>query len=275
MSFIKKLFSNFNAHNLLRMAAALSFYTALSLPPLLLITLTVLALFGESAQDSLVMQVQDVIGEQAAEAVRLVIQGAKDRPDLSKFGGIAGFVTLLFSSSAVFAELQSSMNVIMESEDAPGKGVWGWLRRRLLSMGMVLALGFLSAVSLAVTAALSLLSPDGGAALEILNQAVSLAVFTGLFAAMYRIMPDAHLPWRKAAIGGVITAALFTVGKHLIGLYLGKSSVGSSYGAAGSLIAFLAWVYYSAVIVFIGAEITALVSRGVRGARHGTGIATA
>lgn len=256
-----QLLSNFGKHDLLTLAAALAFYTALSLAPLLLITLSFLALLGSDSQVQMLNQINAVIGAQAAEAVKIVVESADKRPDLTRIGGIIGSIVLIFSASAVFAQIQSSINLIWETQNEQKPGMWGWVRRRLISMGMVLTMGFLAIVSLILSATLSFVLGQNGAIWGVVvNFLGTFAVFSFLFGAIYKILPDTHLKWKNALFGGVITAFLFTLGKEAIGFYLGQSAVGSSYGAMGSLLVFLVWVYYSAAILFIGAEVTALLT---------------
>ena len=257
-NFMGVFIDNFVKHDLLTLAAALAFYTALSLAPLLLITLSLLGLVGSETQVRLIEQIQGVMGANAAEAVKVVIDGAKTRPDLSGLGGIVGFVFLFFSASGVFAQIQSSINLIWDANGVASGGWKVWIKRRLLSMGMVLSLGFLSIVSLMVTAGLTFVFRESTTIWNVLNFVISLGVFATLFAAIYKVLPDVRMRWKEAYFGGALTAALFTVGKYLIGLYLGTSAVASAYGAMGSLIVLLTWVYYSALILFIGAELTAM-----------------
>lgn len=259
-NFFSEFFRRFNKHDLLTLAAALAFYTALSLAPLLLITVSLLGILGGESQVKLISQIQSVIGAQAGETVKVVIEGANERPDLSKIGGIVGLITLIFSASGVFAQLQSSINLVWESSLDAKSGLWLWLRRRFISMGMVFTIGFLSMVSLFITTLLSFVFSQEGTVWNVVNYVASIAIFSTLFAAIYKFLPDKRLHWKNAYAGGFLTAILFTIGKELIGLYLGKSAVASAYGATGSLIIFLIWVYYSSLIVFIGAELTALLT---------------
>ncbi|MEO5668351.1 MAG: YihY/virulence factor BrkB family protein [Bdellovibrionota bacterium] len=258
--FLAAFLDNFAKHDLMTLAAALAFYTALSLAPLLLITLALLELIGPETQNRLVEQIQSVVGSNAAGAVNVVIEGAKDRPDLSGLGGAIGFVALFFSASGVFAQIQSSLNLIWEAKAPQSSGFKTWIRRRLLSMGMVLSLGFVSMVSLIVTAGLSFVFKESSTIWDLLNHLVSFGVFMALFAAIFKVLPDVPMRWREAFVGGAITGALFVIGKQLIGLYLGQSAVASAYGAMGSLLVFLVWVYYSALTLFIGAELTAMLA---------------
>ena len=255
-SFIGELLNNFNRHQVLTLSAALAFYTALSLAPLLLITLSVVGLLGGKSQLHLLEQIRSVLGDPASAAVTTVIDNAQQRPHLGSFAGIAGIVILLFSASSVFAQLQFSLNTIWDCQTQTSASWWVLIRRRLLSIGMVISFGFLALVSLLVSAVLSYVLTNDGEIWQIVNLMVTLLVFTIAFAMIFKFLPDANIPWKDSLYGGLTTAVLFALGKSVIGIYLGHSAIGSAYGAAGSLIVLLAWVYYSAIIVFTGAEIT-------------------
>lgn len=252
---------NFSKHDVLTLAAALAFYTALSLAPLLIITLYCVSLLGENSQQELMAQLQGLLGQQATEAIKSIIESSEERPHLGSIAGLISTIFLIFTASGVFAQLQSSLNVIFDAQAKATKGMWGYLRKRLLSMGMVITLGFLALVSLIMSSVLSYFFTNEGMLWEVLNFVVSTGVFTFIFALVLKYLPDLHIKWKGALYGGFTTALLFTIGKTLIGLYLGKSAVGSSYGAAGSLVVLLTWVYYSGAIVFTGAEITRLLAR--------------
>lgn len=259
-SFTKELLYNFNKHNVLTLSAALAFYTVLSLAPLLLITLSVVGVLGEKSKTQLLDQVQSVLGAQASSAITTIINNAQQRPNLGSIAGIAGIFILLFSASGVFAQLQYSLNTIWESETHTSYGLWGLIRSRLLSVGMVLSFGFLALVSLIASTALSYMLTNQGHVWELVNVLITLLVFSGAFALIFKFLPDVKIAWKDSFYGGFTTAILFVFGKSLIGIYLGHSAIGSAYGAAGSLIVLLAWVYYSAAIVFTGAEITNVIA---------------
>jgi membrane protein len=251
-------------------SAALSFYTVLSLSPLVLIVVAAAGLvWGEQpVRSELVSQIGDLIGQDGADTVRTVLE----RTTLAKqsiASVIFGVITLLFGATTVFAQLQSSLNQIWGVKTAAvgtvtrRKVLWSLIRTRLLSLALVLVVGFLLLVSLLVSALLaafhdylSRIFPGAGMLWELVNFLVSLLVITILIAMVYRVLPDVRLAWPDVWIGAVTTSVLFGVGKLLIGLYLGHASIGSSYGAAGSLVVFLVWVYYSSLIMFFGAEIT-------------------
>ncbi len=247
------------------MGAALSYYTLFSLAPLLVIVIAVAGMvFGqEAAQGEIVAQLQGVMGEEGAVAVEGMLKAARE-PAKGVVATIVGIVVLLVGATAIFAELQSALDRIWRVPAAKeASGIWHLLRTRLLSFGLVLGLGFLLVVSLVVSAALAALGKWWGGwfagwevLLEFLNFAVSFGIFTLLFAMIYKIMPRANISWGDVWTGAAVTALLFTIGKVLIGLYLGKSGLASGFGAAGSLVVLVAWVYYSAQIFLLGAEYT-------------------
>src|SRR5450759_2344309 len=247
------------------MGAALSYYTLFSLAPLLIIVIAVAGMvFGQqAAQGEIVAQLRGIMGAQGALAVEGMLKAARE-PATSVVATIVGVAILLLGATAIFAELQSALDRIWRVPAPQAEsGIWYLLRTRLLSFGLVLGLGFMLTVSLVVSAALAALGKWWGGwfegwdvFLEILNFAVSFGIFTLLFAMIYKIMPRANIPWRDVWTGAAVTALLFTIGKVLIGLYLGKSSLASGFGAAGSLVVLIVWVYYSAQIFLLGAEYT-------------------
>jgi membrane protein len=252
-----------------QLAAALSFYTILSLSPLLLIVVAAAGLvWGEQpVRSELLNQIRELIGEAGVETVRTVLESMTISGQ-STGSMVVGIITLLFGATTVFAQLQSSLNQIWDVKTAvktvTRRGMlWSLIRTRLLSLALVLAVGFLLLVSLVVSAALAAFRdylsrafPGGGTRWQILNFLASLLVISVLIAMVYRVLPDVRLAWPDVWVGAVTTSLLFGVGKLLIGLYLGHASIGSSYGAAGSLVVFLVWIYYSSLIMFFGAEIT-------------------
>lgn len=247
------------------MGAALAYYTLFSLAPLLIIVIAVAGMvFGqEAAQGEIVAQLRGIMSEEGAVAVEGMLKAARE-PAEGVVATIVGIAILLVGATAIFGELQSALDRIWRVPVAKEvSGIWHLLRTRLLSFGLVLGLGFLLVVSLVVSAALAALGKWWGGwfdgwdvFLEILNFVVSYGIFTLLFAMIYKIMPRANIPWRDVWTGAAVTALLFTLGKWLIGLYLGKSSLASGFGTAGSLVMLIAWVYYSAQIFLFGAEYT-------------------
>jgi membrane protein len=273
LGMVKEAFKDWNEDNAPRLGAALSYYTIFSIAPLLLISIAVAGLvFGaEAAQGGIVTQIQGLVGRDAAEAIQGMLENAR-KPGQGILATIFGAVTLIFGAGGAFNELRAALDVIWEIPPRKGGGVLGMIRERLLSFAMVLVVGFLLLVSLVLSAGISALEvkgtfPGSGVVLQVVNNAVSLAVITVLFALIFKYLPDAHPPvaWKDLWTGAFITAALFTLGKYAIGLYLGRSSVASAYGAAGSLVLLLVWVYYSAQILFFGAEVTQVLAR-----RHGS-----
>jgi membrane protein len=243
--------------------AALAFYTLFSMAPILVLVVALTgAIFGtQAAQGELSSQLTELLGPGAAQAVETLLAGAKN----PHAGGIATLIATLFlfvGATTVFAELKESLDEIWHVPAARGAGFFGVLRTRMLSFGLVLVLAFLLLVSLVVSAGLALLErywtgPWSEAVFAaMLANLFSFAVIASLFAIIYKMLPQIKLSWHDVWIGAVFTAGLFTLGKHLIGLYLGNSSVTNSFGAAGSVIALLLWVYYSAQIFFLGAEFT-------------------
>lgn len=247
-----------------RLAAALAFYTLLSVAPLLVLLVSMLGLFygDEAARGEVASQLAAGLGDEASRGIEDLIAEARV-PTHGLLGTIIGVVVLLFGASGVFRELQESLNTVWEIEPKKGRGVLGVIKDRFFSFTMVLGVGFLLLVSLVISTVLSALgssiTPDAPALsvlFQILNALVSFAFVTVLFALMYRVIPDVRIAWRDVFTGAAVTALLFTLGKFLLGLYLGRASVSSPYGAAGSLVVFILWVYYSAQILFLGAEFT-------------------
>lgn len=247
------------------MGAALAYYTMFSIAPLLLIVISIAGLiFGvEAARGEIFGQLQGLMGEQGALAIQGLLESASE-PSKSVTATIIGVALLLVGATTVFGELQDALDRIWRAPERDrGAGIWGLLRARLLSFGMILGIGFLLMVSLVSSAALSALGKWWGPLFggwELLAQAINLllsfALTTAVFALIYKIMPRVKIAWHDVWIGAVVTALLFTVGKFLIGLYIGKSSIASGFGAAGSLAVVLVWVYYSAQIFLMGAEFT-------------------
>ena len=254
------------------MAGALSFYTALSLSPLIVLLLTAASFLGDGTQNQVVEQMHSLVGPQAAQGLNAIISSSKSRPNVTSFAGIVALIVLLFSASGVFAQLQASMNRIWAVTTSPTAGILAWIVKRLLTFVMILGIGVILVGSLAVSAATSFIFPHFGVLWRIVTFAVTLAIFIIVFALMYKLLPDLHIPWHYVWTGAIFTATLFAVGKLLIGQYLSHTSFSSSYGAAGSLIVLLVWVYYSSLAVFFGAEITQVYARGsgahLRPSRH-------
>jgi len=246
------------------MGAALSYYTVFSLAPLLVIVIAVAGLvFGaDTAQGEITGQLRGLLGDEGAQAVEELLKSAS-QPSRGLTASIVGGLTLFIGATSVFSELQSALDRIWRAPAAPSLGLWGLVRSRLLSFGMILAIGFLLIVSLVVSAGLAALGKWWGALfggweilLQVLNLVVSLATVTVLFALIYKLLPRVKVAWRDVWVGAAVTSLLFTIGKFALGLYLGTSDVTSGFGAAGSIALVLVWVYYSAQIFLLGAEFT-------------------
>jgi membrane protein len=255
-----------------RKGAALAFYTVFSLAPILILSIALAGLFfgKEAARGEIFAQVSGLLGRDGALAIQAMIESASE-PGAGLIATLVGFLTLFVGATTALVELKDGLDQIWDVPPDEMSGVWYFIRKRLLSFGLILTLGFLLLVSLALSAALSVLArlwgPRDATAwvLESLNFLFSFALVTVLFAMIYKILPSVRIAWRDVIIGAVITALLFNVGKFAIGLYLGNSAIGSSYGAAGSVILVLVWVYYSAQIFLLGAEFTKVYAH-----RHGS-----
>ncbi|MGH8718990.1 MAG: YhjD/YihY/BrkB family envelope integrity protein [Burkholderiales bacterium] len=247
------------------MGAALAYYTLFSIAPLLLIVIAVAGFFfgAEAARGEIFAQLQELIGDEGAIAIQGLLASAS-QPGRGAVAATVGVATLIIGATTVFAELQNDLDRIWRAPVRKNQsGIVALVRTRLLSFGMVLGIGFILLVSLVLSAAISALGQWWGpvfggweALLQVINLVVSLAIFTGLFAMIYKILPSVKISWHDVWIGAAATAILFTIGKFLIGLYLGKSGVTSGFGAAGSLVVLLVWVFYSSQIFLLGAEFT-------------------
>ena len=262
---IKTTFKSWNDDNASSMGAALAFYTLFSIAPLLLVVLSITGyIFGlEAARGEIAGQLQNLMGEQSAMAVQALLQNMS-KPEEGLIATVIGTVLLLVGATSVFGELQSSLNRIWHApERANMSSIFTLLHERLLSFGMILGVGFILMVSLLFSAALSAIgqwpSPrfdEWVVLLNIFNVVLDFVVTTAMFALIYKLMPRVKIRWGEVWLGAVITAILFAIGKFLIGLYIGRSAITSGFGAAGSLVALLVWVYYSAQVFLLGAEFT-------------------
>lgn len=253
-----------DSDNVPRMGAALAYYSLFALAPLLVVAIGVagLAFGAEAARGEVVHQIDGLIGKNGAEAVQSMLIAAR-KPEQSILAAILGLITLFLGATSAFSALQGSLNTIWNVKTPEQNLVRGFIRNRLLSFGMVLCVGFLLLVSLALSAALAALGsfmearlPGGTFLWQAINFVVSFAFITLLFAMIFKVLPNLRLAWRDVWVGSLLTSFFFSVGKFLIGLYLGRSSVGSTYGAAGSVVIILLWVYYSSQTVLFGAEVT-------------------
>ena len=263
VSLLKDTFSQWMAHNAQKLGASLAFYTTLSLAPLLVLAVAIAGfVFGdEAARGQIVWQIQDFIGHDAAKVVQEMLQNAR-KPEMGSVATVLGLFTLFFAASGAFAELRDSLDTIWEVRP-PWTGILAEIKSRFFSFAMVLGVGFLLVVSLLFSAGVEAAGkyfgqrlPIPAGALVAINIAVSFVFITILFAMIYKVVPHARIAWGDVWIGAAVTSLLFGLGKFLIGMYLGKAAVGSAFGAAGSLVVMILWVYYSAQIFFFGAEFT-------------------
>lgn len=265
LSLLKQTASEWMEDDAPSLGAALAYYTVFSLAPLMTIAIAIAGFFfgKEAAQGQIFDELRVLLGEEGGKAVEEMVQSANAQPTTGVVATIISVIVLLFGASGVFGQLQASLNTIWGVKPKPGRGVLGMIQDRLLSFGFTLVVGFLLLVSLLLTAGIALVAdwmggllPGSETLAQILNIVLSLAMITLLFATIFKFLPDAKIAWRDVWIGAFLTALLFTIGKLALGIYLGKSGVASSYGAAGSLIVLLLWVYYSSQILFFGAEFT-------------------
>jgi membrane protein len=270
---IKQTACSWDEINAPRLGAALAFYTLLSVAPLIVVCIGIAGMiFGQdAARHQIAYQIQAVVGYEGGRALQSVLESAA-RPATSIAATLVGFLTLLFGASGVLGELRDSLNTVWGRKTTSAAGLIGMIHYRFVSFAMVLGIGFLLLVSLVMSAALSAAGkffqsylPLPEPALQVVSLAISFLAVTILFALLYKVVPDVRIEWRDVAIGAAVTSLLFSIGKFLIGLYLGKASVGSAYGAAGSLVVFIVWVYYSAQIFFLGAQFTRVYAE-----RHGS-----
>ena len=262
--FAALVYEKWSRDNVPQLGASLAFYTALSIAPILVISLGVGAfVFGDdAARGEVASQMRSLIGSQGAHAVEDMIDSA-NKPASGVTATVLGVVMLLFGASGVFGELQQSLNKIWEVEVKENRGFLRIIRERVFSFVMVLGIAFLLLVSLVLSTLLSALGqylshlPESvGWLSQLLNFSVSFVIITLLFAMIFKILPDAKIAWWQVWLGAALTALLFSIGKFFIGLYLGRSSMASSYGVAGSFVVLLVWVYYSSQILYLGAEMT-------------------
>ncbi len=250
------LASRCHRHDIFGQAAALSFYTSLAIAPSLLIVLGLVGWVGFDLPAVFMTQVDRFMGDEASAAVRAILGDVNARPHTASWAGMLGLLTLAFSASSAFAQLHASLNVVWGTVDNLPKGIMPWIHKRLLSVGMVAVLVLAAILSLLAHTAFAFFFHAVPGLWQLGDFAVTWAIFMMGFAALFRYLPDAPVRWRHALWGGAATSLGFSLGKYVLGLYLGRGLVGSVYGAAGSVVVLLLWLYYSAVIFFVGAEVT-------------------
>jgi membrane protein len=266
---VKQTLVEWNEDGVPHLAAAIAYYTAFALAPVLVIAMAVAGLLFDRAQvrGEILGQMQDMLGAAGADLIGTLLDAASQQ-GRSLRALVVGVAAIILAASGLFGELQYALNTVWDVAPRPGRGLLGLLKDRFVSFTMVLGTGFLLLVSLVLSAALSAVGkyaggrlPEWAVLLQAANFVLGFAMTAALFAMIYKVLPDVDLRWRDVALGAGVTAALFTVGRFLIGLYLGRSSVGSAYGAAGSLAIVLVWVYYSAQVLMLGAEFTQVHAR--------------
>lgn len=264
-SVLKETYTEFDDDNAIKLSASLSYYTIFSLPPLIMIVLSICGVFfgRDAVNGTFFWQIHGLVGKEAALQIQETIKNVK-LSDSNVFATIVGAVTLVIGASGVFAEIQSSINFIWGLKAKPNKGIAKFIKNRLMSFSMIASVGFLLMVSLTVNTVMDVLNerlikyfPDATIYLfYVLNIIILFVTTTLLFSIIFKTLPDGTIAWKDTLIGSAVTAILFMIGKFVIGYYIGSSSIGSAYGAAGSIIIILVWVYYSAIILYFGAEFT-------------------
>ncbi len=264
----KETFHEFSEDKVPRLGAALAYYTIFSIGPLLLIAVAMAGIFfgRDAAQGKISAELGSVFGMQMAKSLEQLIQAAA-KPRSGTVATLIGFLTLMLGASGVFGQLKDALNTIWNVEKKKAAGITGFIKERFLSMAMVLGIGFLLLVTLVLDTAISAMGGyvsryiGGEAVAQVLSLVLSFGVSIVLFAAIFRILPDLKIAWHDVWFGAIFTALLFVLGKWGLGIYLGKAAPGSAYGAAGSLVILLIWVYWSAQILFLGAEFTQVYAR--------------
>lgn len=253
------LIQRFIEIDVMAQAAALAFYALLSLAPLLVLLLWLTTALYPSAQDALMRQVAELAGREAATIAETIVQNAKNRPSIGSIAGLWSTLLLFVGATAVFSQLQAALNKIFRTEVERLDGVGAWLRKRIFSFGVVLALGFLLLVSMTLNTALQVVFARVPSLLPALGNTASLTLYIFAFALLYHYLPDRRVVWRQAFLGALLTSAMFVAGRWLIGLYIAQAAPGSAYGSMGTLVILLVWMYYATVVFFTGALLTAVI----------------
>jgi len=272
LDFVKETASEISDDDVPSMAGAIAYFSLLSLPPLLAMMVGLIGVFygDATAQQALVGQLSDLLGDDGAEQVGTMIQGAQEVGGGSIIGQIVGIAALLFGATGAFMQLQKSLNKAWSVEPDPeASGVKQFAMKRLMSFGMVLTIAFLLAISMVLSTVLRLLAEQlgeivgeaGWLALQAIDIVLPLAIFTLLFASIFKVLPDAEIRWKDVWVGAAVTAVLFIIGRLVIGIYLGQSEIGEAFGAAGALVVILVWIYFTALLLLVGAEFTQVWAR--------------
>jgi membrane protein len=253
-NFWKALAAEFVADDVSALAASVAYYTALSLSPLVLLALVFLGALYPSSQEKFIAEMGALVGSDGASVIRTIVESAANRPDLRHAAGWTGSLVLLFGATAVFAQLQDSLNRIWQMQNKKLTGLWGFLRRRVLTAGMLMALLFLTIISFLFQAALASVPYFEKGFMQAVWWVVSFALYAVLFSALYRWLPDGRIPWLTCVRGGLLTTAMYIAGRWIIGMYLGHSDTAGAFGPAGALVIWLLWAYYMALTFLLSAE---------------------
>ncbi|MDB6129727.1 MAG: putative rane protein [Verrucomicrobiales bacterium] len=271
LELLKQTFKEWNEDKAPRLGAAMAYYTIFSIAPILIISITIAGKLMDNAQGQILDQVQGMLGDKGREAVESMVEAA-NKPVQSAVATITAFATLLFGAAGVFIQLKDALNTIWKVKETTASGIMAYIKKYFLSFSMVLGLGFLLLVSLVMSAGLAMVGSylNGWfkgmeVVMNLISFGVSFGLISVLFALLFKFLPDQRVAWKDVGIGAVLTSFCFVVGKFALGFYLGKASTVSAYGAAGSLVVMLLWVYYSAQILFFGAEFTQVYAK-----RHGS-----
>ncbi len=267
LSLIKITFTSFLEDDAFTLSASLAFYTILSLSPLIILLLSFAGFIGPETQKIVIRQIESVVGGQSGEIINIVIQNARQNQFAGTISAFSGIVVILFAATTVFANLQKSMNKIWNVKVVQGAKIKNFIRKRVISFIIVLVIGILMLFSITLSAALRFIFSEKMMGWKYVNYAVSLFMYTFVFSLLMKYVPDIRIRWRDVLVGAAMTAFLFNVGEAVIGQAISYKEIGIYYGAAGSLVIFLIWVYYSAMIVFWGTEFTKSYA-GMYGSKH-------
>lgn len=250
----------FNDDELMTRAAALAFYAALSFAPILLLLVWTVSVLQPAWLAQMLAMMASIVGERAAGAIDDVVKSARAHPQLGNVASLLGMGITLFSASAVFAQLQGTLNRVWHVKPKPGAAIGAWLRARAHAFALLVGVGFLLIISFVVSATIQALIPGQDTLWKAIEYLVSVVVFVIAFGGMYKVLPDAAIEWRDAVMGAIITTLLFLLGKYAIGFYISHANVGGAYGPAAAFVVLLTWVYYSSIIVLVGAALTRAVA---------------
>ena len=252
---VRRAMRVFLVHDVFAMAAALAFYTLLSFAPLVVIVLWTISTFGWATNDVVLGEIATVAGNDARVVAQAIIDSVQNHKPIGIGAQLFGVAVVIYGSTLVFAQLQSTLNLIWDIPPRSTNAVWGWMRRRIVSAGVLLAIAFVMTVSTLLSTGLGLVLTQTGLAWQVFNKIFITAIFSGLFAVLFRYLPDARLHWRHAWGGGAMAALMFVIGKWVIGVCLASENIGGVYGPAGSVVVLLVWTYYSAIVFFFSAEL--------------------